>query len=105
MVKCDTSSTGIRRMNRVHAFFMELLLYGVTKGKLLFPVLFPPRWHFLEGRGCWVWPSGVWEYSRGGDDTVSLRPPATGEEQAGPAARLVAGEGDAWGSCASRLLW
>lgn len=90
MVKCDTSSTGIRRMNRVHAFFMELLLYGVTKGKLLLPVHFPPRWHFLEGRGCWVWPSGVWEYSRGGDNAA-----AAGEVQARPAAQLAAREGDA----------
>lgn len=79
-------------MNRIHAFFRELLLYGVTKGKLLLPVHFPPRWHFLEGRGCWVWPSGVWEYSRGGDNTVSLRSPATEEEQAG-ASSTVGGQG------------
>lgn len=66
--------------------FMEPLLCGVTKGKLLLPVYFPPCWCFLEGRVCWVRPRLVWEYSKGENNEVSLKSPATGEEQARPAA-------------------
>lgn len=75
--------------------FHERLLCGVTKGKSLLLSTFPPCWRFLEGRVCWVRPSLVWKYSKGGHDQVSLRSPATGEEQARPAALLVLREGDA----------
>lgn len=72
---------------------MELLFCGVTKGKSLLPVRFPPCWHFLEGRVCWVRPSLVWEYSKGGNNEVSLKSPATGEEQARPAAFITGAPG------------
>lgn len=73
---------------------MELLLCGVTKGKVLLPVHFPFAGRFLEGRVCWVRPSLVWEYSEGGNK-VSVKSPATGEKQAMPVALLVPREGDA----------
>lgn len=72
----------------------ELLLCGVGGGEALLLSTFPSAGRFLEGRVCWVRPSSVWEYSKGGN-TVSVKSPATGEEQAMPAALLVPKEGDA----------
>lgn len=74
----------------------ELLLCGGggVKGKRFFLPTFPFAGRFLEGRVCWVRPRLVWEYSEGGN-TVRAKPPATGEEQAMPAALLVPKEGGA----------
>lgn len=75
--------------------FMELLLCEVT-GEMFLPAHFPPCWALpRRPRVCWVRPSLVRKYSKDGNDGVSLKSPATGEEQAVPAALRVPRKGDA----------
>lgn len=51
MVKCDTSSLGDGGGGTKSRPFLELLLCGVTKGKVLLPVHFPLCWALPRRQG------------------------------------------------------
>lgn len=59
-------------------------------GKCFFLSTFPFARRFLEGRVCWVRPSLVGEYSKGGNK-VSVKSPATGK--AGNASSIIGAQG------------